>query len=275
MDNEGWLEEGPNTTKRPNEGGDRHGEATKSTENATEKTTTKSPRQILLAHVGETSWRLLHALCHGSLLTLLRFIMTVVLGLHCALKRVRWVKLWHWRFHKVEKQHLWMSSGVMNDAFKLCHLHRFGADLPYHFGHALVHQAFRRRDLPFCHSPGSGSVSARSGEKTVSYARSCGWVVRSFGYSVGLCNCPALHQIVRIRNPREGFICLFKKTFRTEGEDKVQDSRVHGMLPFLVRERPEFKVSRDSGPYSWIFSGFSLATLERSLKQPQPSWLFW
>ena len=40
MDDEGWLEEGPNTTKRSNEGRERHGEATESTEKTTEKTTT-------------------------------------------------------------------------------------------------------------------------------------------------------------------------------------------------------------------------------------------
>ena len=99
MDDEGWLEEGPNTTKRSDEGRECRGKATESTEKDTEKTTTKSPRQIVLAYVREMSCRFLHAFCHGSVLTLLRFFLTVVLGLRCALKTVRSVRLCHWRFH--------------------------------------------------------------------------------------------------------------------------------------------------------------------------------
>ena len=95
MDDEGWLAEGPNTTKRSDEGRERHGEAMKSTEKAAEKTTTKSSRQIVLAYVRDMSCRFLHAFFHGSVLTLLRFFLTVVLGLRCALKTVRSVRLCH------------------------------------------------------------------------------------------------------------------------------------------------------------------------------------
>ena len=63
--NQAWtmrdLEEGPNTTKQSDEDRERHGEATESTEKVTEKTTTKSPRQIVLAYVREMSCRFLHA----------------------------------------------------------------------------------------------------------------------------------------------------------------------------------------------------------------------
>ena len=107
----------------------------------------KSPRQIVLAYVREMSWRFLHAFFHGSVLTLLRFFLTVVLGLRCALKTVRPVRLCHWRFHREQKivmderwRHEWYIQVVSSPSD--------GADLPYGFGHVLVHQAFSRRDLP-------------------------------------------------------------------------------------------------------------------------------
>ena len=45
-----------------------------SSEKATEKTTTKSPRLIVLAHVRDMSYRFPHAFFHGSILTLLMFL---------------------------------------------------------------------------------------------------------------------------------------------------------------------------------------------------------
>ena len=47
--------------------------------------------------------QILHAFFHGSVLTLLRFLLTVVLGLRCTLKRVRSVWLCHWRLHQRRK----------------------------------------------------------------------------------------------------------------------------------------------------------------------------
>ena len=69
--------------EQPDEGREGHGEATDKT---TEKTATKSPRQIVLAYVRNTS-------CRFLVLTLLRFFLTIVLGLPCAFKTVRSVRL--------------------------------------------------------------------------------------------------------------------------------------------------------------------------------------
>ena len=46
------------------------------------------------------------------------------------------------------EKHLWKSSGAMNDTSKLCRLQGDGAGVPYRRGHVLVHQVFRKRDLP-------------------------------------------------------------------------------------------------------------------------------
>ena len=69
-----------NTTKQPDEGRERHGEATESTEKATEKTTTKLPRQIVLAYMCETSCRFLHACFRGSVLTFVEVLLDRCLG---------------------------------------------------------------------------------------------------------------------------------------------------------------------------------------------------
>ena len=54
LDDEGLLEEGPNTTQQPDEGRERHGEATECMEKPIEKTMTKSPRDLSLAYVRES-----------------------------------------------------------------------------------------------------------------------------------------------------------------------------------------------------------------------------
>ena len=46
------------------------------------------------------------------------------------------------------KEHLWMNSGALTDASKFCRLQGDGADLPECFSHVLVHQAFKRHELP-------------------------------------------------------------------------------------------------------------------------------
>ena len=113
----------------------------------------------------ETSCRFLHAFFHCSILTLWRSFSSVVLGLFCALKIVRSVRLWHCKFHKDKRNIVDEPSHHQGCILNLYCRREYRVDMPYSFGHVLVHQTFRRCVLPAYMSDIQGSLSWRiSGE---------------------------------------------------------------------------------------------------------------
>ena len=84
----------------------------------TEKTTTKSPRQVVLAYVHEKSCRFLHEFFHGFISTLLSFFLTVVLSLVGVLKTGQSESGIEGR--TTRRRRLLMSPDAMKDASSSC-----------------------------------------------------------------------------------------------------------------------------------------------------------